>query len=205
MGILDLFRKKPVRTPAKVKLEEQLATFAASGIKLRPGLTINDLLNSYSRETFESEPYRLLAVVLGDDLEEPPYGRHFSDELWHLDTECIEGDGSYIRIADRIQNLCKGALPMQNVKDFIDEDAATARLEFTLSRKTIPIDLEFQEDWLDPKVFSHFARLLREHSAPGNLFHLDLKGQDMLLGYATPAQLKSLRESTGLDWAWVSE
>lgn len=205
MGIMDLFRKKPARTPAKIGLEDQLATFAASGIKLRPGHTINDLLNSYSRENFESEPYRLLAVVLGDDLEGPPYGRHFSDELWHLDTECIEGDGSYIRIANRIQNLCKGALPMQNVTDLVDTEADSGWLEFTLSNKTIHIDVKLQEDWLDPQLFSHFARLLRERAAPGNLISLDLQGQDMLLGYATPAQMKSLRESTGLNWVWISQ
>jgi hypothetical protein len=40
-----------------MKLEDQLATLAALGLALEPGVTIDDLLYSFDRESYEKRPF----------------------------------------------------------------------------------------------------------------------------------------------------
>jgi len=55
-------------------LEEQIKTLAACGIILRDDVTIEHLLAMFYRVAYENDPYVLLLTVMGDELDEEPYG-----------------------------------------------------------------------------------------------------------------------------------
>jgi len=102
---------KPASKPRT--LEESLQIFESSGVSMRPGITIENLLVSYDRQKYENDA-RLLAIHLGSDVEEPPFSR-ISDRLWHFDTECIEDHGAYVAIAERMRDLASPYLPIADI------------------------------------------------------------------------------------------
>jgi hypothetical protein len=53
----------------KVSLSEQLSELRKIGICLNEGITEKDLLDEFDREEFEEEPYCLLLVAMGGEVE----------------------------------------------------------------------------------------------------------------------------------------
>ncbi|EOV0071993.1 hypothetical protein ACOIWC_004284, partial [Vibrio vulnificus] len=70
-----------------MKLEEQIEKLSDIGLLLNEGVTINDLLLSYSREEYESNPFDLILFVYGIEIEEEPWGRFVCDQAWNFDVE----------------------------------------------------------------------------------------------------------------------
>lgn len=183
-------------------LETQLADLARCGVSLRSDRTVDELLISLSREDYETSPTSLI-VMLGAEVEAEPWGRFFSDDVWHFDTECIEDHGAYADIARRMRTLAGGALPLENIEDYVDLEEGVAWLEFTLDGKAYRWDASVESDWVDPAILSKFAELLIAR-APGVRFtYLDLGGQDCMLGAATQEQLDCLRSKCGLEFVWL--
>src|SRR5215212_3449729 len=91
-------RERQRRQPS---LEEQLAVLDSCGIRLHASLTIDHLLRVFDRQEYETEPFQLLLTVMGGEIGEmidedsDPLFAYPSDNIWHLDTECIEDHGSY--------------------------------------------------------------------------------------------------------------
>jgi len=190
------------KIPQQVPLEEQISTVSKFGIRLLPDRKVDELLIARGREEYESEPFTLLLTMMGSQVEEPPWGRWFSDDIWHFDTECIEGNGSYVRIAERLAVLAKGQLPIQNPRDHVDIEAGKAWIEFQLNGESQRCNLVVEDDWVDPAIFGWFASLLERRRSPGRYMYFNLDGQDCLIGFATPVLLKQLRKETGLDFVW---
>jgi len=125
---------------AAMQLEQQIKLLSDCGIPLNEGVTVDDLLYSWGREEYEGQPFELLLITMGGELEsrltarEPDErGTSFaSDHIWHFDTECIEGPGSYVRIAERMAVLADGDLPLENIADSVDLEQEVAWLSFTL-------------------------------------------------------------------------
>jgi hypothetical protein len=86
-------------------LEQKLEILAGCGLSLAPPFTTQDLLESWPREEFEKPGFTLTLVGLGMTEERPPWRNHCVN-VWHLDTECIEDHGSYVRVAQRMAELC---------------------------------------------------------------------------------------------------
>lgn len=200
-----------------IALEKQLQVLSECGIRLLPGITTEHLLASYDREIFEEEPFEFLLATLGGEVEVEPFGL-FTENLWHFDTECIEDHGSYTKIAQRMKDLADGALPLQEIEDYVDIEEGEAWLSFKLKGEKVKWEAEVSDDWVDPKILSRFALLLDSQATVASrvadfLFlpfgrkrftYLDLKGQDCLLGCSTSRQLRKLRKETGLDFQWLS-
>ena len=155
---------------------------AKAGIVLNPRVRPESLLLAFTREQFEGDPYRLLLCVMGEEGEDAEYP---SDQIWHFDTECIEGDWSYIRIATRMATLAGDALPLEQIGDSVDLEAGTAWLSFALDGQTYRWDVEVNDDWVDSSVLSRFAQLLEARKVGRRFTYVDLKGQDCLIGCAT--------------------
>lgn len=199
--MFNVFRR---RTSTHVPtLEEQLRILEECGVRRRAGVTIDQVLTSWGREQFEADPFRLAVVALGAQAEEPPYP-HLSDSVWHFDTECIEGDGSYVAIAERMRDLAQGDLPLTSITDSVDIDEGIAWLEFELDGRKVHWDAEMQDDWVDAAILSRFAELLAGRKTERRFTYLDLQGQDCILGCCTSEQLATLRQKTGLDFRWLS-
>ena len=193
---------KNLFTPARVPMEEQLATLASCGIALRPGVSVDELFTFHPREKFETSPYFGLVITMGSEEQHEPFAP-LSDNVWHLDTECIEAPGSYVRIAERMCALAQGDLRIENLRDQVDHDNGDAWLEFDLNGETVHWGARVKDDWIDPEMLSNFCGLLAAQNSARRFTFLDLKGQDCLLGCATEDELTRLRKVTGMRWAWL--
>lgn len=186
------------RAEESLTLERKLAILAECGLSLAPPFTAQDLLESFPREQFEEPGFTMTLVGLGMTEERPPWRNHCVN-AWHFDTECIEDDGSYARIAERMAELTQGALVIENARDRVDLEAGIASLDFECSGERVHVVPKVNDDWVDPGVLSYFVRLL-EISDPSKVFlYYDLKGQDCVIACVTRDQFAALRKA-GVDF-----
>ncbi len=177
---------------AAATLEEKLADLAACGVSLRPGVGVGELMSSWDRADYEEPGYDLLLTGIGMAGEAPPY-EYRSDMLWHFDTECIEGEGSYAAIARRLSEMAGGSLPLANLRDHVDLEAGEAWLAFECRGHDYKIPCKVEDDWVDPAVFRHFVALL-EAADPEKIFiYCDLGGQDCIIGCLPKARYRDLK------------
>ncbi|PGM57355.1 hypothetical protein [Bacillus sp. AFS053548] len=180
------------KSKKKVSFSEQLCELQKIGIELNPNLNEELILAEYSKEEFEREPYLLLLIELGSEMELNENYINCSNEIWHLDTECIEDTGDYVRIAERIKDLSKDYLNLKNIKDFVDVENQTASISFTLDEKDYCWKLEVNDDWIDEKIIVKFNDLLEIKNTDKRVYILDLGGQDCLVGIYSKEQVKKL-------------
>jgi len=161
-------------------------------MSLSSPFTAQDLLESWPREDFEEPGFTLTLIGLGMTEEREPWRNH-SINVWHFDTECIEDEGSYVRIAERMAEMTQGALVIENVRDQVDLEEGSANLDFEHSGKHVQIDLKVNDDWVDPAVFSLFVRMLAI-SDPSKIFlYHDMQGQDCVIACVTRDQFMALK------------
>jgi hypothetical protein len=174
-------------------IEDQLDALARCGLKLKDQFGVQDLVESWGRDALNAPGWDLTLVCLGMTEEKPPWRPH-CENLWHFDTECIEGNGSYIQIAKRMAEMAQGSLPFSGIRDHVDIDAGTAWLQFKCGGRPIRIDCDVNDDWVDPSLFGHFVDLLAECD-PNKLFiYYDLGGQDCIIGCVTREQYATLQK-----------
>ncbi len=179
---------------AKLSLEQKLDLLAGCGMKLDAPFTVQDLLTSWRREQFEAPGFNLTLVGLGMTEERPPWRNHCKN-VWHFDTECIVGNGAYRRIAERMKEMAQGSLPIENIRDHVDVEHASAWLAFAYRGQEIRFPCKVDDDWADPSVFKHFVDLLSK-SDPSKIFlYYDLGGQDCIIACVSKAQFGQLKQS----------
>jgi hypothetical protein len=193
-----------------IKLEKQLKDLQACDIKLRSGFTVDHLLSVSGRAEYENKPYLLLLTVMGGELEEEPYA-HFSNDIWHFDTEGIEGDGAYVAIARRMSELAGEALPLTDINDYVDIEEGVAWLSFKIDGREIKWEAAVDDDWVDTEIISKFADLLAgrgtgilQRWSRRRFTYIDMGGQDCLIGCSTMKHFKNLRSTTGLNVEWLA-
>ena len=186
-----VFRKNPERP---LTLEQKLEVLARGGLRLEPPFTIKDLLRSFPREEYEKPGFDLLLSELGMTEEGPPW-RNYRVNVWTFDTECIEGPGSYCRIAEQMKLMAEGSLPIENIRDHVDEEAGYAWLAFTYKGEEIRINCKVDSDWVDPKLFPHFVRLLSRSDPSKTFIYYGSGGQDCILACVTNAVLRELKRA----------
>jgi hypothetical protein len=178
---------------APLSLERKLEILAGCGFRLAAPFTVQDLPLSFSREQFEKPGFDLVLAGLGMTEERPPWRDHCVN-LWQFDSECIEGDGSYRRIAERLRSMAQGSLPVENIRDHVDQDSGNAWLAFTYHGQEIRISCEVNDDWVDPGLFAHFVDLLQQ-SDPSKIFlSYNTGGQDSILACVTKTEFAKLKQ-----------
>jgi len=183
-------------------LQAQLDELARCGILPNEGVGISALLARHSERDYETDPFRLLLSVLGEQAKHPPYAPLCND-LWHFKVGCIDGPGDYVHIAKRMATLAGKALPIANIRDEFDLASGIAWLSFEILGQPVNWPARIREQWVDPTVFSRFVVLLESQDTAMRFTYFDLGGQDVLLGCATPSQLMELRRRTGLNIQWL--
>jgi hypothetical protein len=184
-------------------VEGQIKVLDKCGIRLRPGVDVEKLLESFGREAYEADPYKLLLVSMGSELEFEPF-ENASDDVWHFDTECIEDHNDYIRIAERFRDLAGGLLPLENITDNVDLLEGEVWLSFHLDGHVHKWTAEVDNDWVDTKIISRFAELLTGRNLGKRFTYLDLGGQDCIIGLSSSEQLQELKTRTGLKFQWLT-
>ncbi len=197
--------KRRKREP--VPFDQQLATLAACGIALSPGVDPGVLLDAIPREQYEADPYQLLLSAMGGmTSQEQPDGALFypSSNILYFDTECIYENGDYAAIAERMRELAQADFPLEAIADHIDIDADDVKLRFRLNGVDHEWELEADDDWVDPDLFTRFVELMDASGKARKFLYIDLGGQDCLIGCVTPEQFKQLDEKTGLKVEWLT-
>jgi len=177
-----------------VKLEQQLLELAALGLRLHPGVTIDDLLYSFDRDMYEQRPFGLLLTMLGMEVEREPWGRPFCDRVWNFDTECIDGDGSYVRILGRLCRVAGATNLLTDLADHVDLGTGEAWLAYTCDGHPRRWDVEVSDDWADELTLGY---VMSDIERDGCHFYFKDNGQAMVLFYLDEGVARRLNDLSG--------
>lgn len=177
-----------------ITLEAQLKTLDGLGLSLNQGVTIDDLLYSFGREAYEDEPFDLVLFILGAQVEREPWGRDFSDHVWHFDTECIVDTGDYVTIAQKLCALSGVPHRLQDLVDCVDHGANEAWIKYRVDGKERHWKIDLMDDWADMLTISY---LIDDIEQDGKRFYFKDNGQARLMFYLdedTATQLNKLTD-----------
>jgi hypothetical protein len=165
-------------------LEQQLATLSDCGINLDNGITIEDMLYSFSSEEYEKRPFDLVLFVLGIEVEREPWNRPFCSRVWNFDLECITSTGDYTRIVKRLCQVAGMPDGLNDVRDFVDLQRAKAWLKYRVGDVERNLSAKVTGTWADPQAVSHVMRDIQQ--LDGRRFYSKDNGQAMVLYYLDP-------------------
>jgi hypothetical protein len=195
------FRKKD--SAPKPSLAEGLAALEQCGISKRSNVSLDDIRSSIAGTSTDGIDYDDLLCTLGSEMERGESFAPMSNDIWHFDTECIYEDGDYVKIAERLQRMSKGAPQLSALQDHVDMDSTKAWIEFDFQGERIHWDLKVHDDWVDESVFTRFVRLFASTPTEARFIYGDLGGQDCLIGFSTDEQRKALSELSGIKFEWL--
>ena len=134
----------------RVPLEQQIGEFAAAGLSMLPGRSIDELLHSWPREEYEKDPYQCLLFTYAIEVEAEPWGRWFTGKGWNWDTECITEPGSYVTVLREMERITG-----QDVFTTLSDDAAfgasgTAHITYAIrGGEVLKQAVKISHDWAD--------------------------------------------------------
>ena len=196
--MLSWFRKPILPIAAQVKL------LADCGIRLRPGVTLADVQALPERDALEREGYRATLCALGTErLDGQGRTGCLSDDVWLLDTECIEGPGSYVRVLTRIARMLPVEFPARAIADSIRLDEYRASVSFEIDETGHHWTQRAMDHWLDETLFLRINHLVEAYPFPARerarlLWQVPLGGQHRLIIAATNADGRRLAQSCAL-------
>lgn len=177
-------------------LEDQLEKLGAYGISLNEGITIDDVLYSFDRDSYESKPFDLLMFILGAEVEREPWGRPFCSRVWNFDTECIYQTGDYVSIVKRLCEVAGSPALITNISDSVDIGSGKAWLKYSIDVNTRDWPIEVNDDWADTMTLSY---VMSDIERDGFRFYSKDNGQAMVLYYldtATAAEINKLSNNS---------
>lgn len=163
-----------------LSLEKQLDVIANLGLTLNEGVTVDDLLCSFDREDYESEPFDLILFVLGIEVEREPWGRSVCSRAWNLDMECIEGTGDYVQIVKRLCEVAGQPNLMTEIEDPVDLESGTAWLKYKIDGVAHNYTVRVNNDWADPDTI---AKIMADIERDGFRFYAKDNGQASIWYY----------------------
>ncbi len=175
-------------------LEQQIDALKPLGLTLNLGATIDDLLHSWEREEYENDPFDLLLVMQGSEIEREPWGRFICDKAWNFDVECINDTGDYVFI---VQQLCRVAgMPdlITDIEDFVDIENDEAWLKYTIDGQTRHYEITVDNDWADAETV---AAIMKDIERDGKRFYAKDNGQASVWFYLDAPTAAKLTDLTG--------
>jgi len=165
------------RAPRGKLLKDQIQDFEDIGILLSDGVRKRDLLLSFSEKEYESNPYLLLLIAIGGEVEKEPWGRRVSDQVLNLDFECIEDNKSYVTIVKRLCQLAGVEKKLNAVIGDIDFEAMSAELTYKLGDQVRKLAPKVDRDWLDKSVLDTVVSDIEAQADNGKRFWIADNGQ----------------------------
>nr|WP_302055250.1 hypothetical protein [Paenibacillus sp. CH40] len=184
--MFGLFKQK------KIIFEDQLNKLSELGIFMSADLKKELLLEEFSRNEYEEDPYNLLLLTLGGEVEVNGEFINVSEEIWYLDTECIEDHGDYARIIIRLENMTK--LNLNNITDYVDIQNDTAWVSFEYMNELIRWEMKVDDDWLDMEIFKKFNELIKTEQSME--LYISILDQGCLMGYFNKEQVIEINKLT---------
>ncbi len=185
LKLFGLFKKKTI-------FEDQLNQLSEVGIFMRAELKKELLLEEISRSEYEEDPYNLLLLTLGGEVEVNGEFINVSDEIWYLDAECIEDHGDYARVIMRLESMTK--LNLNKITDYVDIQNNTAWVSFEYKNELIRWEMKVYDDWLDMEIFKKFNELIKTKQSMK--LYISILDQGCLVGYFNKKQVIELNKLT---------
>jgi hypothetical protein len=173
---------------APVPLEVQIERLKEAGLEMMAGRSVDELLVSWPRADYETDPYNLLLFMYGGEVEAEPWGRYFCERGWNFDMECLSGRGDYVRAFTDIARITGH---LQRVSDMVDNfsfNAGTCEIAYTLDGRRKVLRARVDNDWADPKAVAAFMLDLESAIGDGRHFWAADNGQASVLFYLTDAE-----------------
>jgi hypothetical protein len=180
----------------RVPFDEQIAVLNDCGIAI-DGEVAGQLLERAAKETFEDDPYRSILMVRSEIAEESVAG-FTALSFFYLDTECIETDGDYASLAQRMTSISDGTLVATALADSFDTRRGVATLSGTVNASQISWQFPLRDDYVPDKFFESCQELLKSTGTRKCYAGLLLGGQDLLVFCMGPEQMRTLQERAGL-------
>lgn len=178
---------------ATMTLEQQLEALSEVGLTLNDGVTVDDLLYSFDREEFESEPFDLILFVLGIEVEREPWGRPVCSRAWNLDMECIAETGDYVQIVKRLCEVAGQPSRITDIEDFVDLESGQAWLKYSVDGQARNYTVTVNNDWADPDTI---AKIMADIERDGFRFYAKDNGQASIWFYLDSDTAQKLNELT---------
>lgn len=181
----------------RVPLEKQVAEFAAAGLKLLPGRTVEELLQVWSRDEYEKDPYQCLLFTYAIEVEVEPRGRWFTGEGWNWDTECIGDPGSYVTVLRNFERLTGQEIFTELSDDARYGQSGTAHITYAIKAGEIrKQSVEINHDWADVQAVSEILHDVEQAIGDDRLYYAGDNGQAILVYFVqaeTAARLNALK------------
>lgn len=174
-----------------MNLEKQISMLGELGLPLNDGVTVDDLLLSWSREEYESAPFDLILLAYGSQIEAEPWGRHICDKAWNFDAECIEDNGDYAAIVHHFHRITGRKMLLEAVSDEVDTEADHAALRYRINSEDRNLRPRVDDDWVDPAIVQQIMDDMKE---PGFDFYGRDNGQSTVWFYMTPENAAALND-----------
>jgi len=171
-----------------VPLETQIAALAHAGLALEPGRTVDELLHSWPRGDYESDPYNLLLVMYGSEVEAEPGGRLFCARGWNFDMECLVQAGDYVIAFTDILRITGQPQLVTDLSDTFSIDATTAEIRYAIAGRPRTLKARVDNDWADPEAIAAFMRDIETTRADGRRYWAADNGQASVLFFLTDAE-----------------
>ncbi|MCM3748079.1 hypothetical protein M3223_12015 [Paenibacillus pasadenensis] len=156
------------------KINKMLRDLECIGLTCRSDLNL-ERYSHLIKDRFSRNTYIHLLIELGSEIEiERDIFVSPSNDVWYLDTECIEGHGDYANLLRRIKEMIANELIIDDVCDEVDVDAGLAKIAFTVAGKSYEYSLMVNLDWMDRDIFRIFSVLLMEHGSDKRFFYSDI-------------------------------
>ncbi|MGF1740616.1 hypothetical protein L4C34_05980 [Vibrio profundum] len=170
-------------------LEEQIKKLFDIGITLNEGVTIDHLLSFCPRQRYEDEPFDLIMVIYGFEIDEEPWGRYMCDQVWHFDCEAIYDDGSYTEIVTQFHRITGKAKRIEGLRDSVDISDSHATLHYEVDGVKRTLEPVIDDDWADTQAV---ATIMEDLCEPGYDFYPVDNGQGSAWFYLTSGHAMAL-------------
>ena len=154
MGLLDRLRR-PSLPPPPFPVEGQLAELAGLGIRLAPGVTLEQVLAPEgTRGWVEQQRFGLLSELDVDD-EDSPVRTVPGVARIHL--EGAEDDDSYPHIARVLARAARRQDDLAAVTSQLDHEAGECRVDYQVSGRARSVLPDVNGDWIDGMAVGSMA------------------------------------------------
>lgn len=182
-----------------IPLETQIEELKQAGLALAQGRTIEELLSSWSREQYESDPYGLILFMYGSEVEEEPWERVFCERGWNFDMECLIQAGDYVHAFKRILAITGKPELVTAMSDTFRFEAEACEIQYTINGRQRVLAANVNNDWADYEAVAAFARDVETTIGDGRHFWGADNGQAVILFFLTDAEaakVNALRPET---------
>ena len=135
-----------------IKFEEHILELQKIGFEIDPGFKREVSFYTDKNAKDEMNPYFLLFVELGAEIEEEPWGRYQSNQAWMFDFETIVQTGDYVRIMNNLTRIAGVQKLFTDLKDSIDWEKRSVGMSYKFSNRERILKPTFNDDWADTKA-----------------------------------------------------